>query len=231
MLSKLAILLVFSILVTAGLGYLFQKTYPFVLASEKTRLSVEVTEEQSLELRAAAQSSDMITFSIVSTVLCVGCAAVFGRSESFNDRLVGMLFGAGLGASTGALAGWIGYWFQYNPAIVIQDPMVYSFARWVAMLVPTGLAAGLSTAIAGRIRLDTANAIIGSLLGVVAAAAVYASTSGSFTTVESRHKIFPHHMENRFLIIASIVVCIGAGIVTQVYRKEKSKPSDRPAQS
>ena len=58
MLRNLVLLIAVTALISIGLGLLFERVYPFVLASETARTSIVVTPEQTLELKAAARASD-----------------------------------------------------------------------------------------------------------------------------------------------------------------------------
>ena len=79
MLRNLVILIAVTVLISIGLGLLFERVYPFVLASETARTSIVVTPEQTLELRAAARASDMIAFAIFAAVACGGIAVCLGK--------------------------------------------------------------------------------------------------------------------------------------------------------
>ena len=216
MLALLAIATAAFTLVVFGV---VRSTYPYVLASEEARKSVEVTVSQMKELRSAELSSDMIAFGIFSALLCGVLASCLGVSKNVSGRFGGLVIGLVLGAIAGAGMGWIGHWLELNPAFEIEDPTVYSMVRWCIMLLPVAIAAGIATSISTKSFNQIAHAVVGAIMGAVAAAMIYAIVAGTFTTMESRSKILPFHDANRMLIIAASMFCIGVGIVLQLHRK------------
>lgn len=219
--KMLALLAVATAAFTIVVFGVVRSTYPFVLASEKARKSVEVTVSQMKELRSAELASDMIAFGIFSALMCGVLAACLGVSKSVMGKLVGLAIGLVLGAVAGAGMGWIGHWLELNPAFEIRDPMIYSVVRWSIMLLPVAIAAGFVIAIASKSFNQIAHVVIGAVLGSVVAAMIYAAVAGTFTTMEARSKIMPFHDANRILIIAASMFCIGTGIVLQLPRKDK----------
>jgi MFS family permease len=231
MLRLLALFVVFCVVSIAGLGYLYKSSYPFVLASEEARRSLEVTDEQMSELKSAALSSDMIAFGIMGAVLAGGFAALLGKATQTSKRPIGLVAGAVLGLGAGALGAMAGHWFVESPPFDINDPMLYSFVRWILILGGVAGAAGLATALVGNFQKDAANAVIGALIGLFAAAAIYALASGSMTTAEQKNKILPHHFDNQLLIIVASFTCIGLGIISQLYRNPPKLPEQPSAAS
>lgn len=219
---SLPVLLVYTLLATCGLGLLFQSAYPFVLASETARKSVEVSKEQLIELNGAELKSDMIAFALLSAVLCGGLASLLVKAEKVSRRIVGLGMGILLGALVGAGVGWLGHWFEAHPSIDIQDTMLYFCLRWSIMLVPIAIATAFLCSLIGGTTTNLLNSIIGGILGAVVASAIYAVLSGMVTTVEGRHKVLPFFLGNRILIIASSIFCIGAGIAWQLHGKKSS---------
>ena len=217
--KMLAMLAVTTAVFTVVVFFVIRSTYPFVLASEEARRSVEVTVSQMKELRSAELSSDMIAFGIFSALLCGVSAVCFSISKNVSGQLVGLAIGLLLGAIAGAGTGWLGHWLELNPAFEIKDPIVYSVVRWCIMLLPVAIAAGIATSISTRSFNQMVHSVIGAIMGAVAAAMIYAVVAGTLTTMESRSKILPFHDANRILIIAASMFCIGTGIVLQLHRK------------
>ncbi len=211
------------VLVVASLTFavfeIYSTNYPFVLASEEARKSLEVTPAQMKELRSAELSSDMIAYGIFSTLMCGAIAACCSLSKNTAGQLLGLVIGLVFGASAGAGMGWIGHWLELNPAFVISDPMIYSVVRWSIMLLPVAIAAGIATSISTGSLNELGHAVLGAILGAVSAAAVYSVVAGALTTIEARSKILPFHDANRIWIVAASVSCIGAGIILQLHRK------------
>ncbi len=213
------------VLVVASLTFavfeIYSTSYPFVLASEEARKSLEVTPSQMLELRSAELSSDMIAYGIFSALMCGALAACCSRSENTAGQLLGLAIGLVVGAIAGAGMGWIGHWLELSPAFVISDPMIYSVVRWSIMLLPVAIAAGIATSISTFSPNEIGHAVMGAILGAVSAAAVYSVVAGSVTTIEARSKILPFHDANRVLIVAASIFCMGVGIILQLHRKGK----------
>lgn len=222
MMRNLPLILVFTLLATCGLGFLLQSAYPFVLASETARKSVEVSKEQTLELNEAELKSDMIAFAVFSAVLCGGLASLLVKADNLSKRIVGLGMGIVLGAMVGAGVGWLGHWFEAHPSIDIQDAMLYFCLRWSIMLVPIAIATAFLCSLIGGAPKNLLNSIIGGILGALVASSIYAVLSGLVTTVEGRHKVLPFFLGNRILIIACSIFCIGAGIAWQLYEKKSS---------
>ncbi len=228
MIRSFVMLVVLTLLVSFGLGYLFQSAYPFVLASETARKSVEVSEEQMAELKGAALASDRIAFAIIGALLCGTLPLVVSGPSSSTKKIAGAGVGLLLGGGLGAVAGWFGHWFYANPSIEIADAMMYFLLRWTLMLLPLAIAAAISSTLAsGNIKLIP-HSLVGAVLGAVAASALYSVLSGTVTTIEGREKILPFFFGNRVLILAATCFCIGAGILLQLQAK-KSLPVDLKA--
>ena len=216
MLALLAIATAVSTLMVFGA---IRFTYPYMLASEEARKSIEVSVSQMKELRSAELSSDMIAFGIFSALLCGVLASCLGVSKNVSGRFGSLVIGLVLGAIAGAGMGWIGHWLELNPAFEISDPTVYTVVRWCIMLLPVAIAAGIATSISTKSFNQIAHSVIGALLGAVGAAMIYAVVAGTFTTIESRSKVLPFHDANRILIISASTFCIGIGIFLQLHRK------------
>ncbi len=221
MLKMLAMLLLVSASFSFVVHKVYSSNYPFVLASEEARKSVEVTPAQMLELRSAELSSDMIAYGIFSALLCGALAACCSVSKNARGQILGLLVGLALGAGAGAGMGWIGHWLELSPAFVISDPMIYSVVRWSIMLLPVAIAAGIATSISTGSMNELGHSVIGAILGAVSAAAIYSVVAGTFTTIEARSKILPFHDANRILMVAASIFCIGFGIILQLHRKGK----------
>jgi hypothetical protein len=225
MLRNLLILIALTALISIGLGLLFEKVYPFVLASETARTSIVVTPEQTLELKTAARASDMIAFAIFAAVACGVIAVCLGKHTNQNRRWMGLGIGVALGIVAGASAGWIGHWFEENPALDFEDPMIYSLVRWAFMLAPVGIAVAIASSDFGHWQSQLFHLIVGALIGVIAASVIYAFLSGMATVFEGKTKIFPNFLSNRILIMASTIFCVGLGIITQAQGTKKESSS------
>jgi hypothetical protein len=225
MLRNLVILIAVTVLISIGLGLLFERAYPFVLASETARTSIVVTPEQTLELKAAARASDMIAFAIFAAVACGAIAVCLGKHTNQNRRWMGLGIGVALGIVAGASAGWIGHWFEAHPDLDFEDPMIYSLVRWAVMLAPLGIAVGIASSDFGHWRSQLFHLIVGALIGIMAASVIYALLSGMATVLEGKTKIFPHFLSNRILIMATTVFCVGLGIITQAHGTKKGSSS------
>lgn len=221
MLRNIVLLIALTALVSLGLGFLFERLYPFVLASETARTSIVVTPAQTAELKAAALASDMIAFAIFSAVTCGAIALFLGKQTHPNRRWMGLGIGLALGSVAGAFAGWIGHWYEAQPGLDIEDPMIYSLVRWAAMLAPLGIAAGIASTDFGKWSSQLFHLIVGALIGVMAASVIYAFLSGMATVLEGKPKIFPHFLSNRILIMSTTIFCVGLGIITQAHANRK----------
>ncbi len=232
MLRSFVLLVVFTILATLGLGFFFQKSYPFVLASETARKSIQVTPEQSKELNGAELRSDMIAFAIYSAILCGGLSLILIDTDKLGRRVVGLAVGLIVGGVVGAGAGWFGHWFYENPSIAIQETILYYLTRWSLMLAPIAIVTGGICAVAGGNQRQALNVITGAIFGAIAAAVIYAILCGLVTTPEGRDKILPFFYANRILFIAASIFCIGFGIASQLYRKSAAvskSETEKPA--
>lgn len=199
----------------------FSTKYPFVLASEEARKSLEVTTAQMKELRAAELASDMIAYGIFGALLCGALASCCSAAKSTGGQILGLVVGLLGGAAAGVATGWLGHWLELNPAFAIADPMIYAIVRWSIMLLPIAIVAGLAISISKSGESKYANAIAGACFGAVIAAMIYSISVGTFTTIESRSKILPFHDTNRMMLVGLCVFCIGVGAVFQLHRKTK----------
>lgn len=215
MLKPFALLVLLSAACTFALHGFYSSYYPFVLASEEARKSVEVTTAQMKELRAAELASDMIAYAVFSALLCGALAACCNNAENASGQLLGLSVGLVAGTAAGVATGWLGHWLELNPAFTISDPIIYAIVRWSIMLLPVAIVAGLASSISGSSTSQIGNSIIGAILGAVTAAMIYSITVGTFTTIESRSKILPFHDANRMMLVGVCTFCIGAGVVFQ----------------
>lgn len=221
MIRPLAFLLALTAASVFALHALYINHYPFVLASEVARKSLEVTPAQMQELRAAELASDMIAYAIFAALLCGALAACCSASEKVSGQMLGLVVGLAGGAVSGAATGWLGHWLELNPWFAIADPMIYAIVRWSIMLMPIAIVAGLATSISVCSGYKIGNTIVGSVVGAVIAAMIYAMSVGTFTIIESRSKILPFHDANRMMLVGFSVFCIGAGTLFQLHRKSK----------
>jgi hypothetical protein len=221
MIRSLALLVVLTAAAVFSLHGVFSNHYPFVLASEEARKSLEVTTAQMKELRGAELLSDMIAYAAFSALLCGALAACCSAARNGLEQIVGLVVGMVGGAVAGAVTGFLGHWLELSPGFAIDDPMIYAIVRWSIMLLPIAIAAGLATAISTKSAGKIGITIVGSVIGSVVAAMIYSMSVGTFTTIESRSKILPFHDANRMMLVGVCVFCIGAGTVLQLHRKSK----------
>lgn len=221
MLPKLILSLLLLIAVSAGFVYYCESKYPFVLASEAARTSLMVSEAQLTELNQATMQSDMIVFAVVGAAFSAILALVLSKPAKSIQRIMGAFFGLVAGAILGALGGWIGHQFL-NPALGEMEISIYQCLRMLGIMIPIGIAASLAVGVGGQMKTDFGKALVGAILGIVAAALAYSVLSGLVTTVENRHKVFPHHMPNRLLMLTGTAIAVAVGMAIQLYRKAKT---------
>ncbi len=222
MAGKLFALVAFA--TVAGIGYcvLISQTYPFVLASEEARRSVEVTDSQRAELNAAKHSSDLIAYSIFGAMLCIVVAIVGSHPGSALHRLLSILVGGALGGIAGIGMGFIGYLFHDAMISVLADPMVHMFSRLSAMFLPVALAIGLTMAFASKSKETAVNATMGAVVGALLTSLLYGILSGLVTPLEIVGAIYPAHTENRYLLFLVAFLAIGIITFVQIARTAKS---------
>jgi len=219
MLKSLVLLVMLSGACTFAIFELLDSYYPFVLASEEARKSLEVTTAQMKELRGAELASDMIAYAVFSALFCGSLAACCSVSRNAGGQLLGLGVGLVAGVAAGAAMGWLGHWLELNPTFVIADPMIYAIVRWSIMLLPVATVAGLATSVSSASGIQIVHTILGAILGAVLAAMIYSVTVGTFTTIETRSKILPFHDANRILLVGACTFCIGAGALLVLHRK------------
>ena len=84
--SKNLLTLIISVAVSLLFAVLISQAYPFVLASEEARTSIEVTAEQKEELDGALFASDLIAFGIFGSALCMVIASIRSASVDASAR-------------------------------------------------------------------------------------------------------------------------------------------------
>lgn len=215
MLQKTLFVLLLSVALTTGLTFLLQKTYPYVLASEEARKSVEVTPAQQAELNGVDRSNDMIAFAIIGAVTCGLLPLAIATKRDPKTSGLGIGSGLVLGALGGMAAGWLGHWIEDSPLFDFGDLMTHTLIRWILMLTPVAIAFGVANGLADGKTQSIGKGIVGGILGIVVASAIYAFLAGVISTPEGRNKILPFYDANRAIIIAAVVVCMGLGVLLQ----------------
>ncbi len=195
-----------SFLVAVLVSGLMHASYPWVLASEEARKSLEVTKEQRDELDAALKNSDRIALSIIGVAIC--CTLCAGYVASPSRAAYAIPAAVVGGAIAGALSCEIGYWFHGNFVERVADPMVHVVARLGLMFIPICIAAGATAVTASGLKSDFTSAAAGGLLGTVTAAALYVVLSGVVTPLELVRDIMPGHSINRSLLIVLFIPAI-----------------------
>lgn len=187
-------------------------------ASEEAQKSLEVTEQQTRELQASRLKSDMIAFGLFGTLLGGLCGAVCSATGTAAHRGLAGVLGLVLGLVAGVAGAWLGHFHDANMAFG-GEPMTYWFVRWIALLLPIGLVAGIAAQAASRF--SGADGVVGGVLGASLAAVIYCLASGSLTPIEGHAEIFPAHSTNRLLAYSVASICIAGLIAFQLGRQGK----------
>jgi hypothetical protein len=224
LLPRLGILLVVAALLSGAMAFWLGKQYPFVLASEAARRSVEVTQEQLTELKGATFQSNLIAFAAFGAVAVAAILALIPRTGRDRPDFRLVLGGLLAGGFAGLAAGWLGHWFEASPSIHIQDTMIYMVARSSLMFAPLALVVGILAGIGSMqpASQSLVGAILGALVGGVVAAAIYAVVMGVATPLEARDKVLPVDFSNRLLFMLAAIACMGAGVLVAL--KERPRP-------
>lgn len=215
MIRRFVLLLLLGGIATAALSVLFARVDQLVLASEKARTALEVTDELNRELNAATYASNLIAFAILGGLLSIVGAIACSAPSSSRQKAIGAAVGLVLGAFAGALGAALGHWYVDNVQLPV-DPMVQWAARWTLILLPMALAAGLATASAGNLRRDLGNALAGGVIGAIIASVAFAVLHGMLTEIENFSVVMPRFVNNRVLIFASTIFGVGLGLLWQV---------------
>lgn len=223
---RFAIVIVLALVASLASWLILNQTYAYdAFASEEAKTSLEVTEEQTLELSASRRLSDMIAYGLFTGLLGLVCGGMLYGSSHQRNILGGLLAGLFIGIAAGALSGFLAHW-HYNTMVLGADALVYWCIRWLLILTPIGLACGIAAKLAAKSK--GWDEVVGGVLGGCAAAILYSFFSGSLTTMEHPLEIFPAHSENRILAFALGSVCIAATIYFQQSRAAKNQ-SQEPA--
>lgn len=197
-------------------------------ASREVQESLTVTEQQSAELQLSRLKSDVIAFGMFSALLSGLCGVVClpkaGNVNLVSSGLVGLL----VGFAAGAAGAWLGH--AHDARMVFSgEPMFYWFIRWLAILLPIGIAAGLAAYWKSRAR--PLDAIVAGAVGASLAAVLICLSMGSMTPIELHVEIFPAHSSNRLLVFALAAVCISGMLTFQLGRPAKAPKSAPPVEA
>lgn len=228
MVGRIVLAMVTSLLAAAGVWYAFEGEGMYSrhqFASEEAQKSLEVTEAQSAELLASARKSDSIVFALYGSLLAAVAGWFCHPLAAMSGRVKGALAGIVLGAIGGVLTAQVGHWF--DRAIPFpQEPMLYWIGRWVLMVLPTCLAAGVAVALAGQFVKHVGNAVAGSVLGGVIAIILYSLLTGSVTPIEGHQYIYPANPGNRLMAMGLVAAVVPGMIALQVGRAESQVADD-----
>lgn len=225
MLSRVVAICILGLIASCGHFYLLKSSYPFVVASPEARASIEVTEAQHTELKAAQLQSEAIAFGAFGVLLCVAVALVGLPPNNAATWLITLLAAGLLGALAGGAMSFLGHLFHDSFAASIADPLVHTVLRLTVMLLPVAIAAGIVAALARRSKQVASDAIVGALLGALLTAVAYGVLAGSVTSLENIGSVLPADNQNRFLLFSLAMVCIGVACVYQAFRRSKVNAS------
>lgn len=230
MLIRIAVIIPLAFLLAYGVYSWAEGSYDrFQYASEESRTVRDLDPHHSVDLDASALKSDMILYAVVGAAFAAFSGLACHSSASLTGRLIGLVAGGLLGAAAGAGSGYIGHAID-RAILVPNDPMVYWFGRWAAMLLPIGLAAGIGAAASGKsIGKDLSEALVGAFLGVAIATIVYCLTSGALTEIENHEWIYPAFKGNRILILGLASVSISTLIAFRLGVSARSPSSEGEA--
>lgn len=228
--KQLAIYLVFSVIACVGSYYGVAAVYDeFQYASEEAQTSLEVTEEQTAELKASSMKSDSIAYGIISIAMVAACGLAANPSGALAMRIVAVVLGALLGAVAGYASAQIGHYYDTNVPFP-RDPVFYWVGRWILILLPVAIASGVVIAISGNFAKQIVDATVGSILGAGLATIIYCFTVGAATRLEGHEKILPAFPENRMLLIA-VYPCIGLIALLLLARSAKPEAASASEQA
>jgi hypothetical protein len=229
MFGRKSLFAIISVIVALGFCGILHVGYPFVLASEQARTSLEVTQEQRDELDSALKSSDLRAFAIFGAMICV--VTGLGFMNGANPVQLATVVGTGivLGGVSGWMMGLIGYWFHQNLIDSLSDVMVHVVARLFVMFIPIALAVGLVAAVATRNGRNFGSAFGGAVLAAIVAAAGYGVLSGVITPLELVRDIMPAHEVNRVLLFMLAFPAICGLAFRQVWQDSKKAAEPKVA--
>lgn len=220
---RLTTTFVLAMLVSLVCWLVLDKTYANrSFASKEVQESLTVTEENSAELQLSRLKSDVIAFGLFAALLggvCgIACVPKGGTANIVSSGLIGLL----LGVAAGAAGAWLGHTHDAR-VVFIGEPMIYWFIRWLVILLPIGIAAGLAAYWKSSARL--LDAILAGAIGASLAAVLICLISGSLTPIELHVEVFPAHSSNRLLVLALAAVSISGMLTLQLGRKGKATES------
>lgn len=223
---RLATTFALAMLVSLVCWLILDRTYANrSFASKEVQESLTVTEEHSAELQLSRLKSDVIAFGMFAALLSGACGVVCvhkaGTANIVGSGLIGLL----LGFAAGAAGAWLGH--VHDTRVVFSgEPMFYWFIRWLVILLPIGIAAGLAAYWKSRAR--PLDAIVAGAIGGSLAAVLICLSVGSLTPIELHVEIFPAHSSNRLLVLALAAVCISGMLTFQLGRQSKEPRSAPP---
>ncbi len=225
---RFAIVLVMAMLVSLVSWGILNQTYAHrSFASKEAQETLTVSEELSNELLASRLKSDLIAYGLFSALLASVCGAVCVPRKFVASIGVAALLGLLLGAVGGAAGAWLGH--LHDAKMVFSgDPMIYWITRWLAVLLPIGLTAGVAASLNSQAKL--VDAVVAGAIGAAVAALMICFVSGSLTPIELHSEIFPAHSSNRILTFSLAAVCIAGTIAFQLQRQAKQGVSPLPAE-
>ena len=226
---RLATTFALAMLVSLVCWLVLDKTYANrSFASKEVQESLTVTEEHSAELQLSRLKSDVIAFGMFAALLSGACGIVCvpkaGAANVVGSGLIGLL----LGFAAGAAGAWLGHMHDAR-VVFIGEPMIYWFIRWLVILLPIGIAAGLAAYWKSQARL--LDAIVAGAIGASLAAVLFCLTMGSLTPIELHVEIYPAHSSNRLLVLALAAVCISGMLTFQLGRQAKAPTSAAPGEA
>lgn len=226
MLIRIAVIIPLAFLVAYGLYSWAEGSYDrFKHASEESRTVRDLDPHHSEDLDASALRSDMTLYAVVGAALAGFAGLACHPSAGVTGRVIGLITGLLLGGAAGVGSGYIGHAID-RAILVPDDPMIYWFGRWAAMLFPIGLAAGIGSAVSGKsIGKDLPEGLVGAFLGVAIATIVYCLSSGAITEIENHEWIYPAFKGNRLLILGLASVSISTLIAFRLSASVKNQTS------
>lgn len=203
---------------------ILSQAYPFVLANEEARASLTVTAEQQWAIDAAKGASDTISYMIFGGLACLIIISVawYAFRPSHSIGFLTMLISILVGVIAGALGGAIGNWIRMSPSFHLEDPMMYQFARLMLLMSPLAASTGFMTGNFPKERAAQSTHIVGALIGLALALAIYSLLLGAVTPIEGRELVLPNYLANRLLLMSLVTIGIGTGILLAGGRDDKN---------
>ncbi len=221
--------LVGAAVVSIGVWYFGEQTYDrFQYASQTAQKSLEVTEEQTAELRSSAIKSDMIIWGTYGLVFAAWCGFWCPVKLPAKRRAIGAVGGAFLGIIAGISTAQIGHWYDHTIPFP-PDPMLYWFGRWALMLLPLAVAAGAAAGIVGSKR-DCTEGMVGAILGMLLSVTVYCLACGAISEIEGHQYVYPGFSKNRILILITSSFLIGGGVLLRTAGTDSQPEKSQPEQ-